>query len=83
MKKNELIHVHSLLANVARDFLERGLVAKEDLEPYERLEVTPMTLRGSRDAHEEAVQTLSRILADAAQASPVEEESRKQTLASK
>jgi hypothetical protein len=64
MKKNELIHFHALLATVARDYLERGIAEPADFAAYEGSGVTPMTLRASRERHEEAVRTLARILAE-------------------
>jgi hypothetical protein len=63
MKKNELVHLHALLARVATDYLERGLLSPADCEPYESLDVTPLSLRASRASHEEAVLALARLLA--------------------
>lgn len=63
MKKNELVHMHALLRRIAMDFVDRGIVDREDFSDYERLGVSPMTLRASRDEHEEAVLTLGRALA--------------------
>jgi hypothetical protein len=65
MKKNELLHVHSLLLAVAREFSDRGWLAGEALKPYRALGVTPMSIQAPRDDHEEAVLTLARILGDA------------------
>lgn len=66
MKKNELIHLHTLLVQVAEEYVESGVATPADLEPYAALGVTPMALRESRDRHEEAVSLLARILADCA-----------------
>ena len=63
MRKNELIHLHTLLVELAVDFLEQGIATHEDLEPYHRLEIGPMALRSCRDDHELAVRTLSTTLA--------------------
>ncbi|KAB1194416.1 hypothetical protein GJR96_13590 [Haloferax sp. MBLA0076] len=63
MRKNELIHLHTLLVEIAGDFLERGVTTPDDLEPYHRLEIGPMALRSCRDDHETAVRTLSTTLA--------------------
>ncbi|KAB1188586.1 MULTISPECIES: UPF0058 family protein [Haloferax] len=63
MRKNELIHLHTLLVEIAGDFLDRGTATREDLEPYHRLEIGPMALRSCRDDHEVAVRTLSTALA--------------------
>lgn len=66
MKKNELVHYHALLRQISTDFVERGIVTREDFEEYEELDVSPVALRASRDQHEEAVLLLSEILSDAA-----------------
>jgi hypothetical protein len=66
VKKNELIHLHTLLAQIAARFIARGVATSADFEPYTALGVTPMALRESRDRHEEAVTLLTRILADCA-----------------
>ncbi|WP_416839556.1 UPF0058 family protein [Haloferax sp. DFSO52] len=63
MRKNELIHLHTLLVEIAGDFLERGIATRDDLEPYHRLNIGPMALRSCRDDHELAVRTLSTALA--------------------
>lgn len=64
MKKNELLHCHALLVQVAEDYVERGIAARENFEEYHSLGVTPMALREPRDRHERAVRTLARLLAD-------------------
>jgi hypothetical protein len=66
MKKNELVHYHALLVRVARDLVDRGVVAPEDLEPYAALGVTPTSLREPRARHQEAVFALAGVLAAAA-----------------
>lgn len=63
MRKNELIHLHTLLVEIAGDFLERGIATRDDLEPYHQLEIGPMALRSCRDDHETAVRTLATALA--------------------
>lgn len=63
MKKNELIHVHSLLVEIATDYLDRGVLTSADLEPYHRLGIGPMALRDCRADHEHAVRTLTTALA--------------------
>ena len=63
MRKNELIHLHTLLVEIAGDFLDRGIATREDIEPYNRLEIGPMALRSCRDDHELAVRTLATALA--------------------
>lgn len=67
VKKNELVHLHTLLTQIAEEFIDSGVATPADFEPYTALGVTPMALRESRDRHEEAVKLLTRILADCAQ----------------
>ncbi len=64
MRKNELLHMHSLLVQVAEEYIRRGVATPADFEEYHRLGVTPMALRESRTTHETAVRTLARALAD-------------------
>ncbi|SFG12596.1 hypothetical protein SAMN04488063_1501 [Halopelagius inordinatus] len=66
MKKNELVHYHALLKQVSTDFVERGIVTREEFAEYEELGISPVALRASRDQHEEAVLLLSEILSVAA-----------------
>jgi hypothetical protein len=66
MKKNELVHFHSLLVALAEDFVERGLATREDFAEYDALDVSPMALRAPRADHERAVLTLARLLAEVA-----------------
>ncbi|WP_101297684.1 UPF0058 family protein [Halegenticoccus soli] len=70
MKKNELIHLHTLLTIIAEDYVKRGIAGKGDFDPYRERGVTPMTLTASRDRHEEAVTTLAGILASLSEREP-------------
>jgi hypothetical protein len=63
MNKNELVHLHSLLALVARRYIDENVATPADFERYRALETTPMALRRSREAHAEATQVLARTLA--------------------
>lgn len=63
MKKNELVHLHALLARVAADYRERGLVTDADLEPYRDAGVGPTSLTAPRSEHRRAVRLLLSILA--------------------
>lgn len=65
MKKNELIHLHSLLLTVAEAYVESNLASPDDFEEYVDLGVTPRSLREPRPAHERAVRVLARLLTDA------------------
>ena len=64
MKKNELVHLHTLLVQVAADYRERGLMTDTDLDPYRDVGVGPSSLTESRAEHRRAVRTLLSILAD-------------------
>jgi Predicted metal-binding protein len=80
MKKRELIHFHALLGTLAGQFIDEGIVTHQELEQYDSLEVSPMTMTGSRDDHEEAVLLLSKILTAAVEEEAENAESRdKQT----
>lgn len=67
MKKNELVHLHTLLVQVAEEYVKRGDATPGDFEAYNRLSITPLSLRASRADHERAVSTLMGILADRAE----------------
>lgn len=66
MKKNELLHVHALLATVAEEFHEEGRLGDGDLTAYAGLEATPTSVRLPKADHEDAVLELARVLGDAA-----------------
>ena len=65
MKKNELVHLHALLARLGSDSVERGTATRADFEAYRDLDVSPTTLTASRADHRRAVQMLASTLADA------------------
>jgi hypothetical protein len=73
MKKNELLHVHSLLLALARRFTERGVVPDEALDSYRETGVTPMSLRAPRDDHADAVLELATALGDHVETAEPEE----------
>lgn len=62
MRKTELIHFHSLLGTIAKHLSEKGELSESDLTEYDEVGVTPMTMRASRDDHEEAVIELAATL---------------------
>ena len=70
MKKNELVHVHSLLAQVGENYVSQGIATRADFEEYDRLGVTPMSLQAPRAAHERAVLVLARILGELSEEQP-------------
>lgn len=77
MKKRELIHFHSLLGAIAKELSERGELTESDLTDYEEIGVTPMTMRASRNDHEEAVIELAATL-DGAVSEEIAEEAESQ-----
>jgi len=70
VKKNELLHVHGLLAELAGEFIEEGRLAPEDLEDYESMGVTATSLRAPKEDHEAAVLELAARIAEAAEERP-------------
>jgi len=65
MRKDELVHVHSLLSVLRAEYERRGIASPVTFEAYDRLDVSPMAVYGSKSEHEEAVMALSRALAEA------------------
>lgn len=64
MRKDELLHLHQLLAAVRRDVEARGDAAETDFERYDDLSVSPVAAYAARAAHEEAVRELAAALAE-------------------
>ncbi len=58
MKKQELIHLHGLLAEVSTHCQMSGDIAP-DLEPYESLGVRPTSIHQSKTDHKAAVFALA------------------------
>ncbi|XVH31552.1 UPF0058 family protein [Haloferacaceae archaeon DSL9] len=65
MNKNELMHLHALLCLIMKDAVEHGDASRAHFAPYSALATSPVAFRARRDDHEEAVLTLSRLLATA------------------
>ena len=72
MKKTELVHLHTLLVQVAEEFVARGDASPADFAAYDRLQITPLSLRASRSDHETAVRALARALAERSDAAAEE-----------
>ena len=66
MRKNELLHFHSLLLTIVRGYDERERLPDGALADYREIGVTPMSIQASRDDHEAAVLELSSVLAETA-----------------
>lgn len=67
MRKNELLHFHSLLLTLVQGYDERGQLPEGALTEYRKIGVTPMSIQASRDDHEAAVLELSSVLAELAE----------------
>lgn len=63
MRKQELLHVHALLAAVEQ-FCEETLETEVDTESYETLQVRPNSIHASKNRHEDAVFALARGLGE-------------------
>lgn len=61
MKKQELIHLHGLLAEVGNDFEQREGVSL-DLSEYQSLGIRPTSIHQSKTDHKAAVFALSDCL---------------------
>lgn len=57
MKKQELVHLHSLLAEVARYCQAEGVAL--DLSTYHEQDTHPMAISDAKDDHEAAVLALA------------------------
>ncbi len=73
MKKQELIHLHGLLAEVSND-LTTYHDTKLELDEYEALGVRPTSIHKSKTDHKAAVSTLANELTDEIDALETEEE---------
>jgi len=63
MKKQELIHLHGLLAEVSAD-VEAHLGSELDLSTYEEMGVRPTSIHKSKTDHKTAVFALARGITD-------------------
>jgi len=65
MKKDELVHLHSLFWLLRQDYEQRGIASPEQFSGYDELGVSPMAVYTSKAGHKEAVGTLADELAAA------------------
>jgi hypothetical protein len=63
MKKDELVHLHTLLALVRGEYERRGVAPPGAFDAYDDLGVSPMAVYGSKSEHERAVEALACELA--------------------
>lgn len=64
MRKQELIHLHGLLAEIEEEYETRSGKSL-DLSSYESLGVDPTSIHRSKTAHKEAMFALTNELTDA------------------
>lgn len=62
MRKQESVHLHALLVEVARELDERQGVPSSDRSAYRELGVTPSQAHRSKADHEEAVLALAEAI---------------------
>ena len=62
MKKQELIHLHGLLAEVSNHYTQAG--GQLTLEDYEELGVRPTSIHKSKTDHKAAVFALARCITE-------------------
>lgn len=63
MRKQEYVHLHALLAEVAQYLLDRGEMPAAVLSGYEALGTHPSSVNESKRAHHDAVVTLAAAIA--------------------
>lgn len=63
MRKDELVHLHSLLTLIRAEYERRGIASPEAFADYEALDVSPMAVYGPKGEHADAVQALADPLA--------------------
>jgi hypothetical protein len=56
MKKEELVHLHLLLAQLKKYFEENGF--DSDFDRYKRLDISPFQVHRSKGEHKQAIFTL-------------------------
>jgi hypothetical protein len=62
MRKQESVHLHALLVEVAQEFDERPSLPAPDRSAYRELSVTPSQAHRSKEVHEEAVLVLAEAI---------------------
>ncbi len=75
MRKQELIHLHGLLATV-REFCEEDLGETVEEEQYSELPIQPTSIHKSKADHQEAVAALATDVVDSLETDAVETEAR-------
>lgn len=74
MKKQELIHLHGLLAEVSKHYAKQG--GQLTLDDYETLGVRPTSIHKSKTDHKAAVFALAKSITE-----ELEPEAKKETVA--
>lgn len=74
MRKQELVHLHGLLAEITEWLVDAGAVSATTWEEYEALEVDSYSINAQKREHEEAVLLLATTLSATVE-QPTEEQS--------
>lgn len=64
MKKNELVHLHSLFHLLKRHLIAEGAVDEEAFEEYDELSVRPQHVYKAKGHHQEGVRVLATAIAN-------------------
>lgn len=59
MNKQEFVHVHGLLVQLARHLVDRGAIPGETVAEYDALGTKAHSVHASKEDHQEAVQFLA------------------------
>ena len=62
MRKQELVHIHGLLAEITQSLVDQGTVSAEIWDEYDALGVKSFSVHASKSDHEEAVLYLATAL---------------------
>jgi hypothetical protein len=62
MRKQELVHLHSLLIEITQSLVEQGVVPPDVWNEYETLDISPHSIHAQKSDHKEAVLLLAATL---------------------
>lgn len=62
MRKQEIVHVHRLLGEIAQFLVDQGTVSAKVWNEYEALGINPTSIHAQKSDHEEAVLLLATTL---------------------
>lgn len=70
MRKQEYIHLHGLLVEVAQQMVERDDLPADALDEYDALDAHPLTINESKETHHEAVMVLASCIREGLEQDP-------------